>query len=124
MKTLRRAHLFLGCFFAPLLIFYVATGWYQTLHPDRKKDLGHADDWIGRMTSVHIDQIYPAKSANSFSPGLFRVLVVLMSIALIVTVLIGVYLALRALRQKWTVWAALALGVVTPILLLWLGQKR
>jgi len=36
MKKLRRVHLYLGCFFAPLLIFYVVTGWYQTVNPDRR----------------------------------------------------------------------------------------
>ena len=36
MKLIRRIHLYLGCFFTPLLIFYVATGWYQTVNPDRR----------------------------------------------------------------------------------------
>ena len=124
MKTLRRLHLFLGCFFAPLLLFYLATGWYQTVQVDRRKNVGEADTLASRLRSVHVDQIYPAESANSFSPALYRVLVVIMSIAMIVTVALGLILAFRTLRPRWPVWLALGLGVAVPVLFLWLGQRR
>ncbi len=124
MKTLRRIHLYLGCFFAPLLTFYLLTGWYQTLYRNRTKTEGDAGDWVSRMTSVHVDQIYPSEQAMSFSPTLFRWLVVGMSACLLVTLAIGIVLAFRLNRSKWPVWLSLVLGVVFPILLLWLGQKR
>lgn len=124
MKLLRRLHLFLGCFFAPLLLFYVATGWYQTLTLRRNKGLGEADDLPSRLRSIHVDQIYPAESANSYSPVLFKILVVAMSVALIVTLLLGVVLAFRSLRQRWMVWLSLALGFLVPMLFLWLGQRK
>ena len=117
-------HLFLGCFFAPLLLFYILTGGYQTLSIDRRKGLGEAENWIDRMRSIHVDQIYPTESAMSYSPKLFQFLVVLMSVALVVTVVLGVVLALRSLKQVWMVWLALLLGVAFPVLLLWLGQKH
>ena len=60
MRLLRRLHLYLGCFFAPLLLFYVTTGWYQTVTLRRNKVPGEAEDWLGRLRSVHVDQIYPA----------------------------------------------------------------
>jgi hypothetical protein len=124
LKLLRRLHLFLGCFFAPLLLFYVATGWYQTVTLRRNKGVGEADDLPSRLRSVHVDQIYPTESANSFSPILFRVLVVTMAIALIATIVIGVVLAFKSLRQRWLVWVSLALGFLVPVLFLWLGQHR
>jgi hypothetical protein len=124
MKLLRRLHLFLGCFFAPLLLFYVATGWYQTVTVRRNKLVGEADDWLGRLRSVHVDQIYPSESANAYSPWLFRVLVVAMAIALIVTVVLGVVLAFRTIRQRWLVGLFLAMGFALPALCLWLGLKR
>jgi hypothetical protein len=124
MKFLRRAHLYLGVFFAPLLLFFIATGWYQTLYTNRNKSLGEQQTWIDKLTSIHVDSIYPAESANTFSPTLFRVLVVAMAVALIVTVLIGVYLAFKTLRVKWPVWAALVLGVLVPVLCLWLGLGK
>lgn len=124
MKTLRRLHLYLGCFFAPLLVFYLATGWYQTVKVDRRKNVAEADTWVSRLTSVHVDQIYPAESAESYSPVLFRILVVVMALALMATILLGVVLAFRTLRQRWIVWLSLALGIAVPILFLWLGQRR
>ena len=124
MKLLRRLHLFLGCFFAPLLLFYVATGWYQTVTLRRNKVPGEAQDWLGRLRSVHVDQIYPADSANAYSPLLFRVMVVTMAVALMATVVIGILLAFRSIRQRWLVWLSLGLGIALPVLCLWLGQRR
>jgi hypothetical protein len=124
MKLLRRLHLYLGCFFAPLLLFYVATGWYQSVTLRRNKGLGEAEDWLSKVRSVHVDQIYPSESANGYSPTLFRILVVAMSIALIVTTVLGIVLAFRSTPRKHFVWLSLALGIAVPILLLWLGLKR
>ena len=124
MKLLRRLHLFLGCFFAPLLLFYVATGWYQTVTLRRNKVPGEAEDWLGRLRSVHVDQIYPADSANAYSPLLFRVVVVAMAVALIATVVLGIVLAFRSIRQRWLVCLSLGLGIALPVLCLWLGQRR
>lgn len=124
MKLLRRLHLYLGCFFAPLLLFYVITGWYQTVTLDRRKGIGEAENWVDKMRSVHVDQIYPTESAAGFSPKLFQLLVVLMSVALLVTVVLGVVLAFRSLRLKWPVWLSLGLGILVPILVLWLGQRH
>lgn len=124
MKSLRRLHLYLGCFFAPLLLFYVGTGWYQTLHVNRNKAVGEKGDWLSNLRSVHVDQIYPTETANSYSPVLFRGLVVVMSISLIVTVGLGIFLAFRSSRKLWPVWLSLGLGILLPALFLWLGQSR
>ena len=124
MKLLRRLHLYLGCFFAPLLLFYVATGWYQSVTLRRNKNVGEAEDWLSKLRSVHVDQIYPAESANSYSPFLFRSLVVVMSIALIATTVLGLILAIRTIRPRSLVWLSLALGVIVPVTMLWLGLKK
>lgn len=124
MKTLRRLHMYLGCFFAPLLLFYVATGWYQTLTTHRNKALGEQQDWISRFTSIHVDQIYPCPEVESYSPVLFQSLVVVMSVALIATTGLGIFLAFRSSRRQWPVWLSLAFGVIVPVLFLWLGHGR
>jgi hypothetical protein len=124
MKSLRRLHLYLGCFFAPLLLFYILTGWYQTVTLDRRKGVGEAETWIERLRSVHVDQIYPTESAMGYSPWLFKWLVVIMAVALTATVILGIVLAFRSIRQRWLVWLSLGLGIVFPMLLLWLGQRR
>jgi hypothetical protein len=124
MRFLRRLHLYLGCFFAPLLLFFVATGWYQTMQVDRQKKRGEAETWIDRVTSVHKDQVFPTESAIGYNTTLFKWFIVLMSIALIATVLLGIVLAFKTLQLRWPVYISLALGIGLPILLLWLGQRR
>ena len=124
MKLLRRLHLYLGCFFTPLLLFYLATGWYQTFNINRNKQPGEAETWISRLTSVHKDQLYPAESASGYSTQLFKLLVVLMSVALMASIVLGLILALRTLRPSWLVWLSLGLGILAPVLCLWLGQRH
>lgn len=124
MKFLRRLHLYLGCFFAPLLLFFILTGWYQTVTVDRRKGVGEAETFVERLRSVHVDQIYPTESAMGYSPRLFKWLVVTMAVALSVTVVLGIILAFRSIRQRWLVWLSLGLGLAFPVFLLWLGQRR
>lgn len=123
LKHLRRTHLYLGVFFAPLLVFYISTGWYQTVNVDRRKGLGEAEGVVDKMVSIHVDQVYPAEKAVGWDPALFRLLVVLMSLALLATVLLGIFLAIRSTAHRWPVWLSLGLGVLLPMLLLWLGQS-
>lgn len=126
MKFLRRLHTYLGVFFAPLLLFYIATGWYQTVTIQRNKSSGQPADWVSNLSQVHVDQIYPTErgAENGYSPTLYRALVVLMSISLILTIGLGIFLAFRSNRRHLPVWLSLAFGVLLPILFLWLAQKR
>jgi hypothetical protein len=124
MKLLRKIHLFLGCFFAPILVFFICTGWYQTVTHDRKKGLGEAETWVEKLTTVHVDQIYPSPAAETYSTTAFKYFIVVMSLALLATILLGIILAFRFSRRKWPVFLSLVLGFGVPILLLWLGQKR
>jgi hypothetical protein len=107
-----------------MLVFYLGTGWYQTLHPNRNKGLAEKGDWISRLRSVHVDQVYPSDSVKEYSTTFFRFFVVLMSICLMTTIALGIYLAFRSTRQTWPVWLSLSAGIFLPILLLWLGQSR
>lgn len=124
MRLLRRIHLYLGCFFTPLLLFFLATGWYQTFHVNRNKKPGEAETWVSRFTSIHKDQLYPTESATGYSTKLFQALVALMSAALMATAGLGVFLAVRTVRPLWVLWVTFALGVIVPVLCLWLGQRH
>lgn len=121
MKWVRRVHLYLSCFFAPLFLFYVATGWYQSVSVNRAKGLGEGEDWKSKMTAVHVDLIYPADKAEGFSTSLYQILVVAMCVALIVSIILGLYLAFKTLRPRWILWLVLVLGVGIPVMALRLG---
>ena len=126
MKFLRRLHLYLGCFFAPLLLFYVLTGWYQTVYHNRLKSPGDAETFLDHLRTVHVDQVYPTNHEfrHPSSPWLFKILVVIMAISLVVTVFLGIVLAFRSLKNKGLVWLSLGLGILIPVVLLWLGHPR
>jgi hypothetical protein len=124
VRWLRRVHLHLGVFFAPLLLFFVLTGWYQTVTPDRRKGVADSDDWLSRMNRVHVEQYYPTRTAEGYSTKPFTILVVAMSIALAATTVLGVVLAFQVLKKKGLVWISLGLGFIVPAVSLWLGQKH
>jgi hypothetical protein len=124
MRFARRLHLYLGCFFAPLLLLFVITGWYQTVTPHRAKTIGEQGDIWSRLTSIHVDQVYPLETVDSYAPALFQWLVIAMSISLIVTLLLGIYLAFRSSRRIWPVALCLAAGFLVPVLFLWLGHGQ
>ena len=124
MLKLRRLHLYLGVFFAPMLLFFIVTGWYQTAYPDRRKSVFEASAVMDRLRAVHADQTFPVASANSYSTRAFRWLVYAMSAALLATLVLGLVLAFRTMKQKWRVWLMLGLGLAIPALCLWLGQRR
>ena len=50
-RWLRQLHRYLGVFFAPLLLLYVATGWWQTVTVNRNKGLGFGKSWIERLST-------------------------------------------------------------------------
>ena len=124
MNKLRRLHLYLGCFFTPMLVFFIVTGWYQTVNPDRRKGVSDSDTFISRMNRVHVEQYLPSDTAQGYSTKWFTWLVVAMSIALIATTLLGLILAFRFSRNKWPVWLSLVLGFALPIAILLLSQKK
>jgi len=125
VRYIRRLHLYLSVFFAPLLIFYIGTGWYQTVRTQRNKLLGEQDSFVAKLTSIHKDQIFPKPEAvGEYSTVLFKIMVVAMSVSLLVTIGLGIYLAFRSTRKVWTVCLCLAVGLLLPILFLWLGQPR
>lgn len=126
MKNLRRAHLLLGCFFTPMLLFYILTGWYQTVNPNRLKSPADAQTLVQKFRTIHVDQVYPTdteieKPSTSWA---FRALVVVMSVAATAAIVLGLVLAFRTSLKPWVVVVMLALGILVPVIALWLGQGR
>jgi len=125
VKAIRKIHLYLSVFFAPLLIFFIGTGWYQTVSTQRNKLLGEQDTFASRLTSVHVDQIYPSNSGTGeYSTILFKTMVISMCVALLVTIALGIILAFKTSRRAWVVCTCLFFGACLPLVFLWLGQPK
>ena len=89
-----------------------------------KKSPGDAETFLQRMRTVHVDQVYPTNREFSHpsSPKIFQALVVVMAIALVTTILLGIILAFRSVRNRWLIGLSLGLGIVVPVAILWLGH--
>lgn len=124
LKAFRKLHLFLGVLFTPVLLMFVGTGWYQTVNTQRNKSFGEGETWYEKLSSVHVDSIFPSAQIEEYAPALFRYFIVAMSVALIFTTLLGVVMAFKFSRRKWVVWLTLSAGFALPAILLWLGQVR
>lgn len=124
MRSLRRLHLYLGCFFAPMLVFFIASGWYQTVNRDRLKSPSEAETLPQKLRVLHTDHIYPSdrEFQKPSSPRLFKYLIVAMSVALLVTTVLGIILAFKFSPKMWPVIASLVLGIAVPVFFLWLGR--
>lgn len=115
----RRAHLFMGVFFSPLLLMFIVTGWWQTVTTDeeREREGGLFHDLIKKFSSVHTDSEFPlANHHHSTLP--MKILVVTMCVALICSILLGLCLAWHAFKNKWLAALAFILGILVPVVLL------
>jgi len=120
MKLIRQLHLYLGCFFAPLLVVFAFTGALQTyeLHESTKDGGYAAPRWMKTAANLHKHSTL----SKAGSPAAMRVLITAMSLALVLTMVLGVMLAFKLERNAWLVAGCLALGVVVPLVLLLLAE--
>lgn len=126
-RTLRRVHLYLGVFFAPAIIFFAATGAVQTFRLNEAK---WAPAWLAYSGSVHKNQAAPrpkrpkpqkaqVKEAPRADPALpLKVFVVVMSLGLAASALLGVAVALGTPTMRRATLAMLVLGSLVPVALL------
>lgn len=118
---LRRTHLFLSVFFSPLLLMFIITGWWQTVasQDDQERDGGFFHDLIKRLSTVHTDSNFPRPGVHHHAEWIMKTLVVSMCIALIISILLGLFMAWQAMKNKWRVVLAFALGILVPVLALY-----
>ena len=141
-RQLRRLHHYVGLFFAPAILFFAFSGALQTIGLHENHGPGpQPPTWIRWVASVHKDQrplkIAPAKPEPSGpapqkdehahdhedggpSPVPMKAFVLLLSIGLIISSLLGVTIALTNRATRRSSILALAFGAVTPLILLYL----
>lgn len=126
MKSLRQFHMYVGCGFAPLLVFFIITGLLQTfdLHERRKDGSYRPPAWASASASVHMHQRLPVedrKNAPSRVP--VRVLITATCAGLLTTVSLGIVLAWRIVKERRAVLVALVSGTVIPIAVVLVQQR-
>jgi hypothetical protein len=87
MLLLRRLHLYLGCVFAPALLFFAVTGTWQLyrMHDAPKDGSYTPPPAIRALSAIHMNSHLPGKRASEFTP--LRAFSACAAIGLVVTTL-------------------------------------
>ena len=107
MQKLRSVHLYLGCVFAPLLLFFATSGICQTLGL-------HSHLW-DRITTIHTS--HQLKTNDGLTSPVLIVFVLLMALSFIGTTMLGIVLAIKHGRSRRAAFYCLAFGVMFPCVL-------
>jgi len=114
MQKLRSLHLYLGCIFAPMLLFFAVSGIWQTLNiPSRL---------LQRLSTIHTS--HALKAGGNLTSGFMTIFVLVMAASFIVTTLLGIVMALNYGRSRRAAICCLAAGVAVPLVLVLLAAMK
>jgi len=106
MKKLRSLHLYLGCIFAPMLLFFAISGIWQTL------GIGHSG-LLAMLSTAHMGG--GLKSGFTLSSAVLRWFIVLMALGFIISTIFGIIMAVTQGGNRKTAFYCLAFGVLFPL---------
>ena len=110
MKKLRQIHLYLGTFFAPMLLFFAVSGIWQTFR------LNDDNKILKTLSAIHT--LSRHKGAGWQPVSLFlEVFVALMSLGLIFSIITGIIMAFKFGRVRLA-FCSLFAGIVVPMLII------
>src|ERR1700744_2644702 len=115
MKILRALHLYLGCIFAPMLILFAVTGFWQTLGLNF---LGHP--FIARLSTIHTG--HGLKIGGSLSSIYMRWFVLAMAISLVFTIVLGIFMAFKFGHRRTAIYC-LCGGIAVPLIFILLALR-
>ncbi len=120
----RKVHLYLSIFFTPLLVLFIVTGWWQTAAGGKNKVNGFAQEQLEKLSAVHVEQHYPVDGVDEYRTTPFEQLTVALCVGLLVTILMGLLIALQSSKNRKGAVVALLLGIAVPVGLLWYGVGK
>ena len=110
MQKLRSIHLYLGCAFAPMLLFFAVSGIWQTL------GLHWHSGVLAWLSTLHTQG--RLKTGSGLGSPALRVFVVIMALSFVVTTFLGVVMAITHGRNQRTAYYCLAFGVLFPLMII------
>jgi ABC-type nitrate/sulfonate/bicarbonate transport system permease component len=119
MKFLRTLHLYLGCLFAPMLIFFAVSGSWQLFnwHESKKDHSYTAPRVLTVLSDVHKDAHIPPTPGRNPTP--LRYFMLAGAIGLVVSSVLGVIMAYRFSRRPLVATICLLSGIIVPAIMLW-----
>lgn len=118
MRNLRLIHLYLGCLFAPALIFFAVTGGWQIYRlQDSAKDGSYtAPAPLKFLSALHTNQHLAGSKSRERTP--LHAFALLSAVGLVTTTLLGVVMAFRFARSWLAPVLCLLGGIAIPVALL------
>jgi hypothetical protein len=121
MRRLRVLHLYIGSFFAPLLLYFALSGSWQLFHlhkHPRDQAPTAVQKILGGLSNPHVDGAMFFGDAHDDYSTLFRVFSELMAFGFILTTLLGIQMAFQYKHRRKSVTVSLILGALLPLLAL------
>jgi ABC-type nitrate/sulfonate/bicarbonate transport system permease component len=121
VRLLRTLHLYLGCLFAPILIFFAITGSWQIFdwHRSDKAPGGYrAPQTLAVLSAIHKDAHMPETKRSSPAP--LRYFMFAAAVGLVLTTLLGVIMAYRFSGKPLVASICLLFGLLFPAVLVWI----
>lgn len=121
--TKRLWHVYIGCFFAPLLIYFCLSGAWQVfrLHDLPKNQPPGFHKILNELSKPHRDAVLPGQNARQTPPSvLFESAAALMALGFVMTAILGIQMGLQVPHRRKTVISCLAAGVIIPLFFLFL----
>jgi hypothetical protein len=109
MQKLRSIHMYLGCLFAPMLLFFAISGIWQTFAPAPAYQQLKALAWLSTIHTSH------GLKAGTLSSPILRVFVLVMAASFVLTTLLGIVMALKFGKSRRAAVYCLAAGVAFPL---------
>jgi hypothetical protein len=113
MQKLRSLHLYLGCAFAPILLFMAVSGIWQTLGWHYKQDSKVA----ALLSTIHTGRglKVPDQGLSDLSSSFMHGFVLAAAVGFIFTVILGVVMALKFGKSWKAAIGCLGVGVLIPL---------
>jgi hypothetical protein len=120
MRFLRTLHLYLGCLFAPILIFFAVTGSWQLFnwHQSTKDKTYIAPPSLAALSFIHKDAHIPGTPGRQPTP--LRYFMLAAAAGLMATSVIGILMAYRFSQRPMVATVCLLAGIALPVALLWI----
>jgi hypothetical protein len=134
-STLRQWHAYVGFFIAPSVLFFALTGTLQIFNLHEAHGSYHPAVLLEKLSAVHKDQVFeephdhsasdhdatPAADEDekqSVSTYALKWFFTVVSVGLMTSTLIGIWMGATQIRRKGLAWTLLTLGALVPIGLL------
>ena len=119
---LRRLHLYLGCVFAPMLMFFAISGFWQTLGLQWSQP-GRSPSLLSYLSTIHTGRGLKVPGISTLYSTGMKWFVLAMTVSFALTIILGIIMAFR-FGHKRTATGCLLAGVGIPLALVLLALSR